>query len=393
MKRTELLQEVRKMRFEEAYEGWKRGRLTQEGAARLLGVCDRTYRRYLVRYEEQGMEGLVDRRLGQISHRSAPVDEIVALTDLYNHRYQGFNVKHFYSWYNRAHDGSRSYTWVKNTLQGKGLVPKASRKGTHRKQRPRAPYIGMMLHQDGSTHEWVPGKLWDLIVTTMDDASSEHYSMFFVDEEGTQSSFQGIRDVIEEHGVFASLYTDRGSHYWYTPEAGGKVDKENPTQFGRAMRQLGIEMIPAYSPEARGRSERAFGTHQGRLVKELAGAGITEMKQANAYISNVYMPNFNDEFAISPEEPASMFVPWAGTPIEDILCEQHERTVGNDNCVKFNGLILQIPPDQYRFHYVKVKVRVHHYPNGNLAIFHGHRKLASYNSQGKEIVKKNKKVA
>ena len=392
MKRSELLQEVRKMRFEEAYEGWKRGRLTQEEAARLLGVCDRTYRRYLVRYEEQGMEGLVDRRLGQVSHRSVPVDEVMALTDLYSHRYQGFTVKHFYSWYRRAHDGTRSYTWVKKTLQGKGLVPKASRKGTHRKRRPRAPYTGMMLHQDGSRHEWIQGKLWDLIVT-MDDASSEHYSMFFVEEEGTQSSFQGIKDVIEGHGVFASLYTDRGSHYWYTPEAGGKVDKENPTQFGRAMRQLGIEMIPAYSPEARGRSERAFRTHQERLVKELAVAGITDMKQANAYVRNVYMPAFNDEFAVSPEEAASMFVPWAGTPIEDILCEQHGRTVGNDNCVRFDGLILQIPPDQYRYHYVRVKVRVHRYPDGNLAIFHGHRNLASYNSQGKEIVKKNMKVA
>jgi transposase len=380
------------MRFEDAYEGWKRGRLTQEEAARLLGVCDRTYRRYLVRYEEQGMEGLVDRRLGHVSHRSVPVDEVMALTDLYSHRYQGFTVKHFYSWYRRAHDGTRSYTWVKKTLQGKGLVPKASRKGTHRKRRPRAPYTGMMLHQDGSRHEWVQGKLWDLIVT-MDDASSEHYSMFFVDEEGTQSSFQGIKDVIEDHGVFASLYTDRGSHYWYTPEAGGKVDKENPTQFGRAMRQLGIEMIPAYSPEARGRSERAFRTHQERLVKELAVAGITDMKQANAYVRNVYMPAFNDEFAVSPEEAASMFVPWAGTPVEDILCEQHGRTVGNDNCVRFDGLILQIPPDQYRYHYVRVKVRVHRYPDGNLAIFHGHRNLASYNSQGKEIVKKNMKVA
>lgn len=392
MKKTEILQEVRKMRFEEAYEGWKKGRLTQEEAARLLGVCDRTYRRYLVRYEEQGMEGLIDQRLGQISHRSAPVDEIVALADLYNYRYQGFTVKHFYSWYQRSHGGIRSYTWVKNTLQGKGLVPKASRKGTHRKQRPRAPYIGMMLHQDGSTHEWVPGKLWDLIVT-MDDATSNHYSMFFVDEEGTQSSFQGVNEVINKRGLFASFYTDRGSHYWNTPEAGGKVDKENLTQFGRAMRQLGIEMIPAYSPEARGRSERAFRTHQERLVKELALAGITEMKQANAYIRDVYMPAFNDEFAVSPEESASMFVSWAGTPIEDILCEQYERTVGNDNCVKFNGMTLQIPSDKYRFHYVKVKVRVHLYPNGKLAIFHAHRKLASFNSQGKEVSNLDKKVA
>lgn len=391
MNRTKLLQEIRKMRFEEAYEGSKRGRLTQEEAARLLGVCDRTFRRYLVRYEEQGMEGLADRRLGHISHRRAPVDEVIALADIYNNRYRGFTVKHFYSWYRRKHQGLRSYTWVKNTLQSKGLVPKGRKKGLHRKQRPRAPYVGMMLHQDGSTHEWVLGKRWDLIVT-MDDASSRHYSMFFVEEEGTQSSFQGIRDVISSYGLFASLYTDRASHYWHTPEAGGKVDKGNLTQFGRAMQQLGIEMIPAYSPEARGRSERVFRTHQERLVKELAVAGISEMKEANTYIQNIYLPAYNEEFSVIPEEPTSMFVPWAGSPIEDILCEQFERTVGNDNCVRFEGLILQIPPDKYRFHYVKVKVRVHRYPNGTLAIFHGHRKLASYNSQGKEV-NANKKAA
>ena len=392
MKRTEVLQEVRKMRFEESYEGWKKGRLTQEEAARLLGVCERTFRRYLVRYEEEGMEGLADRRLEQVSHRCAPVDEVMALTDLYSHRYRGFNVKHFYSWYRRAHSGKRSYTWVKNTLQTKGLVPKALGKGAHRKQRPRAPYVGMMLHQDGSRHEWVPGKLWDLIVT-MDDANNKHYSMFFVEEEGTHSSFQGISDVIKDHGVFASLYTDRGSHYWHTPEVGGKVDKSNLTQFGRAMRQLGIDMIPAYSPEARGRSERAFRTHQERLVKELAVAGITDMKKANTYIRKIYLPAFNDEFSVIPEEAATMFFPWAGTPIEDILCEQYERTVGNDNCVRFDGLILQIPKDHYRYHYVRVRVRVHRYPNGNLSIFHGHRKLASYNSQGKEVFSTDKKVA
>jgi hypothetical protein len=250
----------------------------------------------------------------------------------------------------------------------------------------------MMLHQDGSRHEWVQGKLWDLIVT-MDDANNKHYSMFFVEEEGTQSSFQGINDVVKYHGVFASLYTDRGSHYWNTPEAGGKVDKGNLTQFGRAMRQLGIEMIPAYSPEARGRSERAFRTHQERLVKELAVAGITDMKKANAYIRNIYLPAFNDEFSVTPEESASMFVSWAGTTVEDILCEHYERTVGNDNCVRFDGLALQIPKDQYRYHYVRVKVRVHRYPNGNLAIFHGHRKLASYNPKGKEVAISDKKAA
>ena len=392
MKRTELLQEVRKMRFEEAYEGWERGRLTQEEAALLLGVCDRTFRRYLVRYEEKGMEGLVDQRLGQVSHRCAPVDEVMALADLYSRRYRGFSVKHFYSWYRRAHGGMRSYTWVKNRLQERELVSKAPRKGAHRKRRPRAPYTGMMLHQDGSRHEWVQGKFWDLIVT-MDDATGEHYSMFFVEEEGTQSSFRGIKEVIDSHGLFASLYTDRGGHYWHTPEAGGKVNKELPTQFGRAMRQLGIEMIPAYSPEARGRSERAFKTHQDRLVKELAVAAITDMKKANKYIASVYMPAHNAEFAVPAEEANSMFVPWAGNQLEDILCEHYERTVGNDNCVKFDGLVLQIPPDRYRYHYVRVKVKVYRYPNGQLAIFHGPRKLATYDVQGKEIAGRQQKVA
>lgn len=143
-------------------------------------------------------------------------------------------------------------------------MKKASKRGAHRKQRDRSPWPGMTFHQDGSTHLWVTGKYWDQIVT-MDDSTNEHYSMFFCDEEGTQSSFQGVRDVIEERGLFCSLYTDRGSHYWITREAGGKVGKVNLTQFGRAMGQLGIEMIPAYSPEARGRSKRVFSTHQDRL--------------------------------------------------------------------------------------------------------------------------------
>ena len=383
MKRSVVLQEVRKMRFEESYEGWKEGRLTQEEAAMLLGVCDRTFRRYLMRYEDQGMQGLIDKRLGQISHRRAPVDEVMALSDLYSNRFCGFNVKHFYSWYRRAYQGSRSYTWVKNTLQQKGLVPKAALKGTHRKKRTRAPYAGMLLHQDGSRHQWIAGKYWDLIVT-LDDASSEHYSMFFVEEEGTQSSFRGVKEVIEQHGLFASLYTDRGSHYWHTPEAGGKVDKSNLTQFGRAMSQLGIRMIAAYSPEARGRSERAFSTHQDRLVKELAMEGITEIKQANDYLANTYMPAHNAEFATAPQEPDSVFVPWAGTALQDILCEQYDRTVGNNNCVKFEGLKLQIPADHYRCHYIRVAVSVHRYPDGGLAIYHGPRKLAAYDPNGKE---------
>jgi hypothetical protein len=240
----------------------------------------------------------------------------------------------------------------------------------------------MMIHQDGSDHEWVAGQRWDLIVT-MDDATSEHYSMFFAAEEGTASSFRGVAEVIEQRGLFSTFYSDRGSHYWTTPEAGGKVDKKNLTQFGRALKQLGIEMIAAYSPEARGRSERAFGTHQGRLPQELALAGITDMAAANRYLQAVYLPAFNAEFMQAAAEAGSAFVPWIGGNLGDILCEQVERTVGNDNCVQFEKLKLQIPADRHRCHFVKAKIRVHRYPDGRLAVFHGPRRLAEYEATGR----------
>ena len=392
MKPTELLQGIRQMRFKEAYDGWHSGELTQTEAARLLGMCDRSFRRYLARYDELDLQGLIDKRIEQVSHRRAPVDEVMQVVGLYSTHYEGWNVKHFHSWYRREHQGTRSYTWVKNTLQGASVVARAPARGAHRKRRERAPMRGMLLHQDGSTHAWVPGAMWDLIVT-MDDATGEHYSMFFVDEEGTASSFRGVGETIERHGLFSSLYTDRGSHYWLTPEAGGKVDKTQPTQFGRAMGQLGIQMIAAYSPQARGRSERAFGTHQERLPKELAKAGITDMAGANRYLDKHYRPAHNREFAVRASEPASAFVPFIGANLGDILCERFERTVGNDNCVRFDALSLQIPADQHRAHYVKTKVNVHRYGDGTLAIFHGPRCLARYNSAGKEIKSKHKRVA
>lgn len=369
------------MRFEEAYTDWQDRRLTQAEAARLLGVCERTFRRQIDRYEADGLEGLIDKRLEQVSHRRAPVDEVVKLVDLYRRDYAGWNVQHFHSWYRREHGGARSYTWVKNQLQQTGVVKRAKARGKHRKKRERAPLPGMLVHQDASRHEWIAGHDWDLVVT-LDDATGEHLSMFFCQEEGTASSFHGVGQTVARHGLFCSLYTDRGSHYFHTPEAGGKVDRSNPTQFGRALAQLGIEHIAAYSPEARGRSERAFGTHQERLPRELAKAGITDMQQANAYLDQVYLARHNAEFAVPASEPGSAFVPYIGSGLADILCEHHERTVGNDNCVSFETLKLQIPADATRAHYVKRRVRVHRYVDGTLAVFYGPRLLARYDVRG-----------
>jgi len=379
------------MRFKEAYDGWQEDRLTQEEAALILGVSSRTFRRYIDRYEEGGVECLADKRLTQASHRRAPGDEVIALLDLYSTRHRGWHAQHFHDWYRKA-GGLRSYTWVKNQLQKANLIPKTRLKGAHRKRREASALPGMMIHQDASTHEWVSGQKWDL-VSTMDDATNEHYSMFFCEQEGTNSSLQGVKETIEKHGLFSSFYSDRGSHYWHTPEAGGKVNKNNPTQFGRAMTHLGISMIAAYSPEARGRSERAFETHQGRLPNELALMGISSMEAANRYLKEHYMPEFNKKFAHPAREKGTAFMPYIGPSLYEILCEHHERTVQHDNCVKFENLVLQIPKNDYRCNYIKTKVWVHRHLDQTMALFHGPRKLADYDSNGQQIQEELKKAA
>ena len=260
-------------------------------------------------------------------------------------------------------------------------VAKTKVRGKHRRRRERAPLPGMLLHQDGSRHEWVPGKWWDLIVT-MDDATGEHYSMFFCQEEGTESSFHGVGQTIARQGLFRSLYTDRGSHYFHTPEAGGAVDRSHPNQFGRALARLGISHIAPYSPQARGRSERTFGTHQLRLPRELAKAGVMTLEQANRYPDQFYLPQHNAEFCVPAQEEGSAFIAFLNGSLPDILCQQHERVVGNDNRVQFERLRLQIPADPGRHPYVKQRVRVHRYVDHSLALFHGPRLLPRFDPDG-----------
>jgi transposase len=373
------------MKFEEILDRTRSRELSQGEAASVLGMSERTFRRWRERYDAEGAEGLYDRRLGRVSSRRAPVDEVMGVLELFDTRYFDFTARHFWDKLVSDHDFKRSYNWVRLTLQAQGRTTKAARRGAHRRKRPRRALPGMMLHQDGSTHQWVAGQWWDLIVT-MDDATSETLSAFFVAEEGTMSCFQGLTEVISAKGLFCALYTDRASHYWHTPQAGGKVDRDKPTQLGRALTQLGIELIPAYSPEARGRSERMFGTLQKRLPQELRLAGIATMEDANRFLRETFLPDHNRRFAIAPEAPGSAFVPFAGN-LDDILCVQQERTVAGDNTVRYKNLNLQIPEDRHRHHYVKAKVRVHEYPDGHLAIFHGPRRLAEYTADGASIGK------
>jgi hypothetical protein len=262
------------------------------------------------------------------------------------------------------------------------VVRKAPRKGAHRRKRERRPLPGMMLHQDGSRHAWLEGQPPLDLIVTLDDATGEVYSAFLVEEEGAASTFRGLKEVFAAHGLPMSLYTDRGSHYFLTPEAGGEVDRLHPTQVGRALEQLGVEHIGAYSPQARGRSERMFGTLQDRLVSELKRAGITTIEGANAFIRDVYLPQHNARFAIAPASEGSAFTPIPGIDLDEILCVQEERQVGNDNCVSFRTLKLQIPETPMRAHFVKARVKVHLYPDGSHALFHGPRCIGRYDAKG-----------
>lgn len=359
---------------------------SQMEAAELLGVGERTFRRWCQRYEDEGEAGLLDRRLGKRSDKRVPFDREAEVEALYRTRYSGFTAKHFHEHLVRDHRFAWGYTWTKTFLQSKGLLEKAKRRGAHRRKRPRRPLPGMMLHQDASRHQWLGGRPALDLVVTMDDATSAIYSAFLVEEEGTDSTFRALEEVFSEHGLPLSLYTDRGSHYFTTPEADGPVDRSCLTQVGRALEHLGVEHIAAYSPQARGRSERVFRTLQDRLTKELALAGITTVAAADVFLRNVYIPAHNARFAVKAEQEGSAFVAIKGVDLGEVLCVQEERQVGNDNCVSFNRMKLQIPASPLRAHFVKARVKVRQYHDGSHAIFHGPRCLGRYDQTGRPVV-------
>src|SRR5882724_10650395 len=366
---------VRRMRFSSLLDRTEAKELTQAAASELLGINVRTFQRWAERFEAEGDDGLVDLRMGRRSPRRAPEEELERMLGLFRDKYADFTVKHFHEQLQKRHGYVLGYTVTKLALHAAGLVRKAPKRSAHRKKRPRRPLPGMLLHQDGSRHGWIEGlPAMDLIVT-MDDATSEIYSMLLVEEEGTGSTFQALGEVIGEHGLFCALYTDRGSHYFYTPKAGDKVSKTQQTQVGRALSHLGIEHIAAYSPEARGRSERMFGTLQGRLPKDLRLAGIRTVEAANVWLKAHYMA----------EQPGTAFVADRHDAWREALCVIEERTVANDNTIAWNSRRLQLPESRLRPHFVKALVRVHAYPDGTVSVFLGPHRLARFAANGQQI--------
>jgi len=355
-------------------------------AAEIAGVTDRTMRRIRERYQEFGYTGLFDQRRGKRSIHRIPMQTAEEVLRLYREVYFDLNIRHFHEKLGQRHGIGLSYTWVQKALQGAGLVAKRHRRGPHRRRRPRRPLPGMLLHIDGSKHRWLNDDRWHDLIVILDDATSEIYYAQLVEEESTKTVMAGLREVIETRGLFCALYSDRGSHFFVTMKEGEKVDKHRLTQVGRAMKELGVQMIAAYSPQARGRSERSFGTWQGRLPQELRLAGITTVEGANALLRERYIGEFNAKFRVAAEEKGTAFRRTSRSDLNWIFTVQTERVVAKDNTVAIGSRLWQIGKTRFRNTLAGTTVTIHEHLDETVSIRFGPHVVGRFNSQGEKLI-------
>jgi len=375
----------RAMKVEEVILRAVARKITWWQAAEIIGISDRQMRRWHERFQEFGIRGLYDRRRGRPSPKRVALAEVEKVLQLYGEKYFDLNVRHFHEKLRAEHQVKLSYSWVKGLLQGAGLVARGRQRGVHRKRRERRPLPGMLLHIDGSRHRWLQDERWYDLIVILDDASSEIYYAQLVEEESTATVMAGLREVIERKGLFCALYSDRGSHFWLTPKVGGKVDPHRLTQVGRALRELGVQMIPAYSPQARGRSERSFGTWQGRLPQELRLHGITTLEAANVFLREHYIAEFNGRFQVAAAQRGTAFLACPRKNLDLIFSLQFERTVNRDNTVSFQNLQLQLEQVPWRGTLAGCNVMVHQHLDGTISLTHGPHRLGRYTAEGVAI--------
>jgi transposase len=362
------------------------GKILWMQAAEILGISDRSMRRWKQRYEEEGYDGLFDRRRQRPSPKRVPLATVEKVLRLYREQYFDHNVRHFVQSLREEHGITLSYTWVKTALQTAGLVARSRKRGAHRKRRPRRPLPGMLLHVDASTHAWLgAGRGKQDLIVVFDDATSQVYYAQLVEQESTETVMAALKTVIEQQGVFCALYSDRGSHFAFTPLAGGEPDREQKTQIGRALEQLNIELILAYSPQARGRCERLFGTWQGRLVAELRRRQITTPEAANRFLERTWMGYHNRSFTVPAQQAGTAFVAYRGSDLDKIFSIQQERVVGNDNTVRFDNLLLQIESQTFRFSLARCRVLVCRHLDDSLSLFYRQHRLGRYDGQGRPL--------
>ena len=362
-------------------------KITWWAAAEIIGVTDRTMRRWRERMEEGGYAGLADRRKGKPSAQRIPLATVEEVLRLYKETYFDLNIRHFHEKLRDKHAIELSYTWVQKALQGAGLVAKRHKRGPHRRRRPRRPMPGMLLHIDGSKHRWLNDDRWYDLIVILDDATSEIYYAQLVEEESTRTVMAALREVIEKEGLFCALYSDRGSHFFVTTKAGEKVDKHRLTQVGRAMRELGVHMIAAYSPQARGRSERSFGTWQGRLPQELRLAGIVTVAGANRFLRERYIQEFNDRFGMPAAEKGTAFRRTSRSDLNWVFTVQTERVVAKDNTVAIADRLWQIDKTRFCNTLAGSTVTIHEHLDETVSIRFGPHVVGRYSNTGEKLIR------
>lgn len=359
------------------------GRISQKEAAVAMGVSYRQAKRLLKKFRERGAKGLVHGNRGRPAPNALPQEIRERVIDLSLGVYAGFNDSHFCEKLAEIEGIHVSRESVRKLRRAAGQKPKRRRRPKrHRRRRPRNPQEGMMAIWDGSPHAWF-GKQHPVccLMTAIDDATSKLLEAFFTEYECSHAYLLLLRQITKTHGIPLAIYQDRHSalrrndDYWTLEEQ--LAGEQTPTQVGQALRDLGITPIFANSPQAKGRVERPFGVLQDRLVAELGLNAITDIQTANSFLHDFFIQDYNHRFAIAPDkaQPA-----WRRPPpaldLEAVLSFRYQATVANDNAVRLDGLVIDIPPGPAGRSYAKAKVDVRQLLDGSWRVYHQSKLIA-----------------
>lgn len=358
------------------------GKLKVKEAVFTMGVSERHGWRLLARYRAKGAAGLAHGNRGRAPVGKTPPEVESKVVELAEGRYKGFNHCHLTDMLAEREDLPLSRSTVRRLLKGHGLTsPRHRRAPRHRSRRERYPQEGMLLQIDGSPHDWLEGRGPRLVLlSAIDDATGTVPFALFTEQEDAPGYFLLLKEIIKRKGVPWSLYSDNHAVFRVNPKAPLSVEEQlsqekHLTQFGRALRELGIGAIFAMSPQAKGRVERLFGTFQDRLVSELRLAGARTEEEANQVLRR-FLPRFNRRFGVPARHPEAAYrAQPADLDLDYILCSRHPRTVASDNTVSFNGRIFQLLPGPNRISYARAKVEVCEQCDGTIVICYHRRAI------------------
>jgi transposase len=356
------------------------GYLKVKEAGEILGLSERQVYRIKARVEREGAGGVIHRSKGKKRPRWLRRRVRDKIDHLYKTKYRGFNLTHMTEFLNEEEGIKISRESVRQILLEKGSYTKQRRYPKHRQWREPCSREGQMVQFDTSDHDWLEGRGPKLyLIGGVDDATSKVAGAKFVLADGVRQNMEVFWGIVRRRGIPLSVYVDCGSNFKTTRHQSMEyqLKGEYPsTQFARALEELGVRIIYAYSPQAKGRIERKFGVFQDRLCSELRLHNISTLEDANRYLWEKFMPKHNQMFSRTAKEPGSAYrsLP-KGLCLKDVFCLKEERTVAGDNTISYQGKTFQILPNEYRLSFFKAKVEVHEYLDGSINIFYQGKKL------------------